>query len=142
MKSFFQYLDRFYVEMQSVTKLSDQGFKIFKEVVFHPMCESTTNAIIEEIRKQRNGEQMVELELLKGSVAIYLHLSSGKLAQDGFLPRNNLDKAILVQTEQFYAAKSKEIMDSTNLIDYLKVADRYSKEEKTRVEQLLTWDIG
>lgn len=77
---------------------------------------------------------MIELELLKGSVAIYLHLSSGKLAQDGFLPRNDLDKAILFQTEQFYCAKSKEIMDSTSLIDYLKVADRYSKEEKQRVE--------
>ena len=33
-------------------------------------------------------------------------------------------------------------MDSTNLIDYLKVADKYSREEKERVEQLLTWDIG
>ena len=33
-------------------------------------------------------------------------------------------------------------MNSTNLIDYLKVADRYIKEEKVRVEQLLTWDIG
>lgn len=85
--------------MHSCTKLSDQGYKIFKEVVFHPLCENTTQAIIEEIRKQRNGEQMVELELLKGSIAIYLHLCSGKLAQDGFLPRNNLDKAILSQTE-------------------------------------------
>ena len=33
-------------------------------------------------------------------------------------------------------------MDSTNLIDYLKVAERYSNEEHSRVENLLTWDIG
>ena len=95
-----------------------------------------------EIKKQRNGDEMIDLELLQGSVAIYLNLSTGKLAQDGFLPRNNLDKAILEHTQQFYEAKSKEIMNSTNLIDYLKVADRYCREEQNRIDTLLTWDIG
>ena len=38
MRAFFQYLDRFYVEMHSTTKLSDQGFKIFKETIFQPLC--------------------------------------------------------------------------------------------------------
>lgn len=142
MKLLFQYLDRFYCEMHSCTKLNDQGFKIFKEVVFHPLCEPTTKAIIDEISKQRNGEQMVELELLKGTINIYLHLCSGKLAQDGFLPRNNLDKAILQQTETFYSQKSQEIMQTTSLIDYLKIADRFYKEEKTRVENLFTWEVG
>ena len=46
MKFFFQYLDRYYVEMESITQLKDQGFKIFKEVVFQPSCDNTTNAII------------------------------------------------------------------------------------------------
>ncbi len=59
------------------------------------MCENTTGAIANEVLKQRNGEEMIDIELLKGSVAIYLTLSSGKLAQDGFLPRVNLDKALL-----------------------------------------------
>ena len=142
MRAFFQYLDRFYVEMHSCTKLSDQGYKIFKEVVFQPLCDNTTQAIVAEIKKQRDGDEMIDLQLLQGSVAIYLNLSTGKLAQDGFLPSKNLDKAILEHTQQFYEAKSKEIMDSTNLIDYLKVADRYCKEEQTRIEKLLTWDIG
>ena len=33
-------------------------------------------------------------------------------------------------------------MDHTNLIDYLKEADRYVKDEQNRVEQLLTWEVG
>ena len=33
-------------------------------------------------------------------------------------------------------------MDTTILIDYLKVADRYYTEEKERVEKVLTWDGG
>jgi hypothetical protein len=51
MRAFFQYLDRFYVEMHNITKLSDQGFKIFKEEVFQPLCANTTEAIVDEIRK-------------------------------------------------------------------------------------------
>jgi len=33
-------------------------------------------------------------------------------------------------------------MDFTNLVDYLRVVDRFRKEEQARVEQLLTWDVG
>lgn len=51
MRSFFQYLDRFYVEMHSTTKLGDQGLKIFKEIVFQPLCYATTGAFVNEIKK-------------------------------------------------------------------------------------------
>ena len=85
---------------------------------------------------------MSDLELLRASVHIFITLSTGKLAQDGFLPRVNLDKALLEQTALYYEAKSKEIMDSTNLIDYLRVSDKYRRDEQNRVEQLLTWDVG
>jgi len=53
-----------------------------------------------------------------------------------------LEKAILDQTEQFYSAKSKEIMDSTNLIDYLKSTDKFYEEELQRKEQIFKWSIG
>lgn len=33
-------------------------------------------------------------------------------------------------------------MQTTSLIDYLKIADRFYKEEKTRVENLFTWEVG
>ena len=85
---------------------------------------------------------MIDVELLKGTVSIYLTLSSGKLAQDGFMPRVNLDKAILEQTEEFYRGKSIEIMESTNLIDYLRVVDKFKKDEQNRVNEILIWDVG
>jgi hypothetical protein len=33
-------------------------------------------------------------------------------------------------------------MDSTTLIDYLRVTDRFRKEEVGRVEELITWEVG
>ena len=85
--------------------------KIFKDIVFRPMCENATGAIVDEIQKQRNGEIMIDIDLVKDTVDIYHKLSSGNLAKDGFLPLKHLDKAILDQTEQFYSAKSQEIME-------------------------------
>lgn len=50
MQKTFQYLDKFYVEMHSIPKLHDQGFKIFKEVVFNPISEDITKAILEQVQ--------------------------------------------------------------------------------------------
>jgi hypothetical protein len=76
MQKFFQYLDRFYVEMNSITKLSDQGFKIFKEVLFKAIQDNVTKAIVEVLDKQRRNETCeVDDELLKGVIKIYLVLS-------------------------------------------------------------------
>lgn len=55
MQKFFMYLDKFYVEMHSLANLTDQGYKIFKEVVFNPLCDEVTKAIADYIKQQRVG---------------------------------------------------------------------------------------
>lgn len=74
MQRFFQYLDRFYVEINSLTPLTDQGYKIFKGVIFQPLIGNITSAILENIRKEREGE-LVDTDLLKKVIDIYLFLS-------------------------------------------------------------------
>jgi hypothetical protein len=64
MQRFFQYLDRFYVQINSLTPLQDQGLKLFKQVVFSPLIQNITNAILDDIRREREGE-LVEVDLLK-----------------------------------------------------------------------------
>lgn len=81
-------------------------------------------------------------EQLRNVVKIYLKLSEGKLANDGFLPRINLDKELIEQTRQFYAAKSNEIIDEMTLIDYLKETDKFYTQERSRVAHIFNWDIG
>ena len=107
MKNFFQYLDRYYVEMYQITNLRDQGLKIFKDTLFRPVSDNATLAIIEIIKCQRNGDEMIDETLLKNSVQIFLDLSSEKLARDGFVPRTALDKAVINQTREFYEYRSK-----------------------------------
>jgi cullin 1 len=51
MQKFFQYLDRYYVEMHSIASLQDQGYKIFKEIAFNPLCDKLTTAICSQVKK-------------------------------------------------------------------------------------------
>jgi cullin 1 len=37
LKNFFQYLDRFYVEMHNISNLNDQGMKQFKTIIVDRM---------------------------------------------------------------------------------------------------------
>jgi len=86
MQRFFQYLDRFYIEINSLTPLTDQGFKIFKTVVFQPLLNNITQAVLSAIDRERN-EELVDVDLMKKTVEIYIFLSSEKLQQDSSLPR-------------------------------------------------------
>lgn len=69
-----------------MTPLTDQGFKIFKTVVFQPLLNNITQAVLSAIDRERN-EELVDVDLMKKTVEIYIFLSSEKLQQDSSLPR-------------------------------------------------------
>ncbi len=66
------------MEINSKIPLTDQGYKIFKGVVFGPLIKNITDAIKEDIRREREGE-LVDVDLLKRVVEIFLFLSTDKL---------------------------------------------------------------
>ena len=138
MQRFFQYLDRFYVEINSLTPLTDQGYKIFKNVVFQPLISNITNAILENILKERESE-LVDVDLLKKIVDIYLYLSTDKLSQDSINCKKYLEDRILEQTRTFYKKVSINLLESASLSEYLHHANKYYEEEKSKLERYLTW---
>mmetsp|Transcript_298 Transcript_298/g.327 ORF Transcript_298/g.327 Transcript_298/m.327 type:complete len:80 (+) Transcript_298:325-564(+) len=74
MQKFFQYLDRFYVEINSVTPLTDQGNKLFKNVVFNQMNQQIVTAVLDMVNREREGD-LVDDALLKDIIEIFLFLS-------------------------------------------------------------------
>lgn len=118
MQRFFQYLDRFYVEINSLTPLTDQGFKIFKGVIFQPLIQNIVNAILEDIRKEREGE-LIEVDLLKKVVDIFLFLSSERLTQESLNCKKYLEDKILDQARNFYKMKSQDLLAKASLSEYL-----------------------
>jgi cullin 1 len=64
MQRFFQYLDRFYVEMSSIASLTDQGFSQFKAEIFGRMVNPITDAVLQAIETDRRNEP-IDTDLLK-----------------------------------------------------------------------------
>jgi hypothetical protein len=58
--------------------LTEQGYKIFKTVVFQPLINNITQAILSAIERERN-EELVDVDLMKKTVEIYIFLSGEKL---------------------------------------------------------------
>jgi cullin 1 len=101
MQKFFQYLDRFYVEINSLTPLTDQGYKIFKSVVFGPILNNIIGAILDCINREREGE-LIDDGLLKKVVEIFLFLSQDNMLQDSLNCKKQLEDKIIEQTKAFY----------------------------------------
>jgi hypothetical protein len=66
------------VEINSLTPLSLQGFKIFKSVIFQPLITNITQSVLKAIHRERN-EELVDVDMLKKTIDIYLSLSNEKL---------------------------------------------------------------
>ena len=64
MQRFFQYLDRFYVEMSSIASLTDQGFSQLKQEIFVRMLNNITDAVLQQVETDRRNEP-VDTDLLK-----------------------------------------------------------------------------
>ena len=64
MQRFFQYLDRFYVEMSSIATLTEQGFAQFKIEIFGRLLNSITDAVLQEVETDRRNEP-IDTDLLK-----------------------------------------------------------------------------
>ena len=139
MQRFFQYLDRFYVEINSLTPLSDQGFKIFNGVVFQPLITNITQAIISAIDRERR-EELVDIDILKKTVDIYLFLSDDKLSQDTLNCRKYLEDKIIEHTREFYRKQSQDLLHTASLSEYLQCANQFFMDEAARLDRYLNWD--
>lgn len=141
MQRFFQYLDRFCVEINSLTPLTDQGFKIFKGFVFQPLLTQVTQAVLSGVHRERL-EELVDVDLLKKTVDIYIYLSGDKLSTESSIlnPRKHLEEQLIKSTRDFYREQSHALLSSTSFSEYLAKAHHFFKEELSRTERYLAWD--
>lgn len=104
------------------------------------MIQNITSAILADIKKEREGE-LVDIDILKKTVEIFLFLSNDKLSQESINCKKYLEERIIEQTKQFYQITSQNLLQTASLSEYLKLANKYLNEEKSRIDRYLTWDI-
>mmetsp|Transcript_20066 Transcript_20066/g.14783 ORF Transcript_20066/g.14783 Transcript_20066/m.14783 type:complete len:132 (+) Transcript_20066:317-712(+) len=124
MQKFFQYLDRFYVEINSVMPLTEQGYKLFKVCVFNQMSSQIIQAVLEMVTMEREGDP-VDDSLLKDVVEIFLFLSSGDaMLQDALNCRKLLEDRLLEATREFYQRRCQSLLEKESLSGYLAIANQ------------------
>jgi cullin 1 len=118
MQRFFQYLDRFYVEINSLTPLLLQGTKIFKTVIFQPLVTNITQSVLYAIDRERN-EELVDVDLIKKTIEIFLSLSNEKMQQDNVNCIKTLEDRIIDHTKSYYIQQSQALLHTASLSEYL-----------------------
>ena len=106
MQRFFQYLDRFYVEMSSIASLTDQGYTQFKVEIFGRMLNSITDAVLQQVETDRRNEP-IDKDLLKQIVSIYSFLSNEKIQGIQINCLQELEQKLLDASRNFYKTKAQ-----------------------------------
>jgi hypothetical protein len=65
------------------------------------LINNITSAILSAIDRERN-EELIDVDLMKKTVEIYLYLSGEKLMSDPLNPRKFLEDRVLEQTRTYY----------------------------------------
>ena len=69
----FDYLNRYYLRNSNLPLVGHRCLQIFKEEVFNPLKQHITKALMEQITKDRNGEQ-ISKEIVQKSIAIFVDI--------------------------------------------------------------------
>lgn len=119
---------------------------MFKKAIFETRGTELKNALLEEIRKDRENE-MTDLDLIRDGVQQYIYMGlESKLAIKKFegqtsftwigeknlqLYDNKFEKILLDNTKEFFAKKSKIWFQTLSCYEYiLKISQHLEKEEK------------
>ena len=73
----FKYLDRFYVKRLSLPELKEVGDQNFHEIVFNAVKRDVRAAVLEMVRKEREGEQ-IDRKLIRQVVEIFVEMGSSR----------------------------------------------------------------
>lgn len=132
LEKFFQYLDRYFVNMRSVEPLRTKGLLIFKAMVFDEVSGEATKAILELINAEREGHAVPE-DVIKSVVEMYVSLGINSPQ----VYNREFEEALLPAAAAFYARKAKTWLETMDLPEYLGRVEQSLKSEDDRVSRYL-----
>jgi len=129
----FMYLDRFYVpNSEDLLSTSEQGYTLYRDYVFKKFRDTSRNAILQSIRREREKEEQ-DRELLRDSIKVFVDLGSKLSNVDLKIYKVHFQTELISETRKWYKGKSREWLDSSSCPEYLKLAEDCVKKEENRL---------
>lgn len=144
MREFFRYLDRFYVKRHSKTPLQEVAVTAFRTLIFEPVRDRATRALLELVERDRDGHagaaaataaanQGVDRALVQSAADIYVQMGMGSLA----VYEQELERPLLAATEVYYARECDRLLQSESCPSYVGMVERRFADERQRARDCL-----
>jgi cullin 1 len=121
------------VQTASKRSLGEEGHFMFKETIFDILNVYMREIILNELRKDRNGE-IADRSLLKSAITVFIDMGMG----DTDVYQSELEKYAEKETEEFYHKESEEWINKHSLTEYMVKAEMRIKEETQRLTHIFT----
>jgi len=131
----FKYLDRFYVKRLSLPELAEVGSQNFHEIVFTAVKRDVRTAILELIRREREGE-MVDRDLIH-KVVVGIFVEMGGMRNSLEVYQSEFEDMLLSTTADFYSRESAKWAEDDSFPEYMKKAEDRLSQEQQRVSNYL-----
>lgn len=107
---------------------SNAGSQSFHDIVFNALKRDVRGAILELIRKEREGE-IVDRKLIKQVVQIFVDMGDARNSLEVYV--TDFEEILLSSTADFYSRESSKWAEEDSFPDYMcKAEDRLHQEEQ------------
>eukprot|EP00761_Pharyngomonas_kirbyi_P014061 gb/GECH01014091.1/.p1 GENE.gb/GECH01014091.1/~~gb/GECH01014091.1/.p1 ORF type:complete len:784 (+),score=155.95 gb/GECH01014091.1/:1-2352(+) len=134
----FTYLDRFYVHSENKLPVKEQGIRLFKEIVFNNISKDLQDVILSLIERDRNAES-VDRSLLAHAVQMFKDMCPDSERET--FQNSEFIKRVEKESQEYFKKEAQQLLNTCNLVDYLRKVDVRIKDEQHRVSKLFEASI-
>eukprot|EP00005_Dracoamoeba_jomungandri_P001963 CAMPEP_0174261182 /NCGR_PEP_ID=MMETSP0439-20130205/11275_1 /TAXON_ID=0 /ORGANISM="Stereomyxa ramosa, Strain Chinc5" /LENGTH=759 /DNA_ID=CAMNT_0015345615 /DNA_START=55 /DNA_END=2334 /DNA_ORIENTATION=+ len=141
----FDYLNRHWIKREAddgkkeVYDINTLSLVIWRDNLFHAQKTRLTNALLQLIEKERDGEQ-INTHLVSVVINAYVRLGLNKEKPKETtleIYQSHFEEEFLIATEVYYTAESTQFIATNSVAEYMKKVETRLTEEQRRVQQYL-----
>merc|ERR1719361_693559 len=141
MKRMFNYLNRYHVpNSDGLLELAENGYRLFKEVVFDKYNEALRNTLLHFIESERNGT-IVKRELVKDCVYIFVglgqELKTNYKGNELGIYQNDFQSHFIRETKKYYELTAEKWLQTKSTPEYLIEVEKVQEAEMDRLVSYL-----
>uniref|UniRef100_A0A158P8A9 CULLIN_2 domain-containing protein n=1 Tax=Angiostrongylus cantonensis TaxID=6313 RepID=A0A158P8A9_ANGCA len=144
----FSYLNRHWIKREldegngNIYMIYTLALVIWKRILFMESKERVTDAVLELIRRERNGETVCR-KLIRDVTDCYeftwlvISFTCASLTSRTIFTQDYFEAKFLKETENYYANEAQIFLESNPLTEYMKKVERRLEDERARCDMYL-----